>query len=197
MAETLEIAPAGGRERILHEAYHKFIESGYAAVSMQQIAGAAGITKATLYHHFRDKEDLFFEVMRAGFLRSQDKIDQAITEGQTLREQMVAFASYLFSAERADLNRLFLDLHQHVSIERQAEFWHLIQRPWSYLEEPITAAISRGELAPGDPLIIARVCFSAFAGQMQIARFHNTIPYPDAAMAEQIVDMLLNGLRPR
>jgi AcrR family transcriptional regulator len=164
---------------------------------MQQIAGSAGVTKATLYHHFRDKEDLFFEVMRAGFLGSQEKLASTIEEGQTLREQMVAFASYLFSAERADLNRLFLDLHQHVNADRQAEFWQTFPRPWSYLEKSIAAGIAAGDIAPGDPVIIARVCYSAFVGQMQIARFHNSIPYPDAALAGQITDMLLNGLRPR
>jgi AcrR family transcriptional regulator len=90
VTETTAAAPTGGRERILHEAYRKFIEYGYAAVSMQQIAGSAGVTKATLYHHFRDKEDLFFEVMRAGFLGSQEKLAGTIEEGQTLREQMIA-----------------------------------------------------------------------------------------------------------
>jgi AcrR family transcriptional regulator len=164
---------------------------------MQQIAGSAGITKATLYYHFRDKEDLFFEVMRAGFLASQEKLAHTVTEGQTLREQLIAFAGYLFSDERADLHRLFLDLQQHVSADRQAEFWRTFQRPWCYLEETIRAAMARGEVAPGDPMLIARVCYSAFAGQMQIARFHDSTPYPDAALAEEIVDMLLNGLRPR
>ena len=197
MAEILATTPTGGRERILHEAYRKFIESGYAAVSMQQIAAAAGITKATLYHHFVDKEDLFFEVMRSGFINSQARLAQAIDEGQSLREQMVAFASYLFSAERADLNRLFFDLQQHVSSERQAEFWQVFERPWCYLERTLKEAISRGDLAPGEPVVIARVCFSAFAGQVQIARFHNGVPAPDTALAEQIVDMLLDGLRPR
>jgi hypothetical protein len=98
---------------------------------------------------------------------------------------------------RADLNRLFLDLHQHVSADRQAEFWQTFPRPWSYLEKSVAAGMTAGDIASGDPVIIARVCYSAFVGQMQIARFHNSIPYPNAALAEEIVDMLLNGLRPR
>ncbi|MFQ6548773.1 TetR/AcrR family transcriptional regulator [Aestuariibius sp. 2305UL40-4] len=36
-----------------------FLEKGYAGTSMSAIARVAGITKATLYHHFASKEDLF------------------------------------------------------------------------------------------------------------------------------------------
>ncbi len=56
-------ADVSGRGRILREARLLFTAQGYAAVSMQQIADAAAVNKATLYHHFRDKEDLFLSVM--------------------------------------------------------------------------------------------------------------------------------------
>lgn len=181
----------------MDQAFARFVAAGFAAVSMQQIADAAGVTKATLYHHFQDKEDLFFEVMRVNFLRSQERLGQSVTQDQSLREQLVAFGSYLFSSERADLNRLFMDLHQHVSTQRQDEFWSTFERPWTYLEAPFAGAISRGEIAPTDPKLTARVAFSAFAGQMQMARHSNDIPDPTPELAEHIVDMLLDGLRPR
>ena len=56
-------ADVSGRGRILREARLLFTALGYAAVSMQQIADAAAVNKATLYHHFRDKEELFLSVM--------------------------------------------------------------------------------------------------------------------------------------
>lgn len=174
-----------------------FIESGFAAVSMQQIADGAGVTKATLYHHFQDKEALFVEVMQKGFAGSQEVLASTIHTGQTIRERLISFATYLFSSERADLNRLFADFHQHVSKERQRLFWETFQRPWAFLEGPIAESIAAGEIADQDPELCAKVCFSAFAGQMQIARFQDNLPYPDAALAERIVDMLLDGLRPR
>lgn len=186
---------SGGRERILEEALGRFLEAGYAAVSMQQIADASGVTKATLYHHFRDKEDLFFEAMRTGFLRSHEAMQHAALTGETVRERLIHFASYLFSSEHTDLNRLFGDFHQHVSPERRAAFWQTFQRPWTYLEAPIGAAIEHGELAPGDPALIARVVFTALAGQLQIARFEENLPSLDDAVATAIVDMLLDGMR--
>ncbi|HEV2073880.1 MAG TPA: TetR/AcrR family transcriptional regulator [Thermomicrobiales bacterium] len=197
MTEVSAATPTGARERILTESFRRFSELGFAGVSMQQIADAAGVTKATLYHHFQDKEDLFVEVMQSGFARSEAGLAETVNTGQSLGERLTAFATYLFSSERADLNRLFGDFHQHVSPERQAAFWKTYQRPWTYLEGPIKDAIASGEIAPGNPNLIARVCFTAFVGQMQIARFEPDAPPPDAALARQIVDMLLNGLRPQ
>jgi AcrR family transcriptional regulator len=187
---------AGGRERILREAYDKFIEYGFAAVSMQQIADAAGVNKATLYHHFRDKEDLFFEVVRLGMARANESMAEALRSPSSLREKLLALASYLFGSERSDLNRLSGDMHQHIARERHATIWKDFQPPWSYLEAAIAEGSARGELAPVDPAVASRVCFSALIGQVQLAKF-NDIPAPDERLAEQVIDLLLHGLMPR
>ena len=51
------------RNRVLDAARPLFVDYGYKGVSMQQIAAAAGIHKATLYHHFKDKDALFAAVV--------------------------------------------------------------------------------------------------------------------------------------
>jgi len=45
-------------ERILDAAYGLFWRQGFLRVSMDEIAARAGITKRTLYQHFRSKDDL-------------------------------------------------------------------------------------------------------------------------------------------
>lgn len=187
---------AGGRERILHEAYNKFIEFGFSAVSMQQIADAAGVNKATLYHHFRDKEDLFFEVVRLGLSRANARMAEALRSESGLRAKLLALAASLFGSERSDLNRLSGDMHQHIARERHATIWKDFQPPWSYLDAAIAEGIARGELAPVDPGVASRVCFSALIGQVQLAKFHDT-PDPDECLAVQVVDLLLDGLKMR
>jgi AcrR family transcriptional regulator len=187
----------GGRERILEEAFDRFIMSGFAAVSMQQIADGAGVTKATLYHHFRDKEDLFLDVMRTGFARSQANLSAAIERGDTLSERLRSVARYLFSAERADLARLMSDLHQHVDPSRHEAFWRSAQQPWACLETAIADGVAAGEIAPVDPGIAARVFFGAIVSQLQFARYHGDVAQPDEVLAEQIVDLLMNGLESR
>lgn len=55
-----------GRRRILDASAELFVEQGYVGTSLRQIAGAAGIQPASVYHHFRSKEDLFVAVLDDG-----------------------------------------------------------------------------------------------------------------------------------
>jgi AcrR family transcriptional regulator len=48
---------------IVDTAARLFIEHGYAAISIEQVATAAGSGKQTIYRHFRSKEGLFTEVI--------------------------------------------------------------------------------------------------------------------------------------
>jgi TetR/AcrR family transcriptional regulator, regulator of autoinduction and epiphytic fitness len=45
--------------QILQGAMQEFLARGYAAASMDRVAAAAGVSKATIYSHFGDKEHLF------------------------------------------------------------------------------------------------------------------------------------------
>lgn len=47
------------REAILRGAMQEFIEHGYAGARIDKIVAAAGVSKATVYRHFADKEALF------------------------------------------------------------------------------------------------------------------------------------------
>jgi AcrR family transcriptional regulator len=197
VSQTSTATPVGGRERILREATDKFVAAGYAAVSMQQIADAAGVTKATLYHHFRDKEDLFLEVMRLSMRRAQEQMDAVAAGSESVRDKLVAVATHVFGSERADLHRLYSDLHQHVDPDRKQVFLDACERPWSLLESTFREGIARGEIAPIDPGFASRLTLGAILSQMQAARYNSDLPAPDAALAEQIVDLLLTGLTPR
>jgi len=50
--------PSGTRERVLQAAYELFYRKGFVRVGLDAIAQAAGVTKRTLYYHFRSKDDL-------------------------------------------------------------------------------------------------------------------------------------------
>ena len=49
---------------ILEGAMKEFLKNGYAATSMDKVAKSAGVSKATVYSHFGDKESLFNAVMQ-------------------------------------------------------------------------------------------------------------------------------------
>jgi AcrR family transcriptional regulator len=50
-------------EKIVHAALNLFAERGIEAASMDAIARDAGVSKATVYNHWHDKEALLLEVM--------------------------------------------------------------------------------------------------------------------------------------
>ncbi len=51
------------RDTLLEAARGTFAEHGYAGASMSRIAEAAGLRKASLFHHFASKEALYLEVL--------------------------------------------------------------------------------------------------------------------------------------
>lgn len=52
------------QERLLRISAKLFADKGYAGVSMRAIANAAGITQAAIYHHFANKEVLYFAAVQ-------------------------------------------------------------------------------------------------------------------------------------
>jgi AcrR family transcriptional regulator len=59
------------KEAILEECTRLLSERGYDAMTLDQVAEAAGMAKAVLYKHFKGKEDLCCEVMVRGLERAQ------------------------------------------------------------------------------------------------------------------------------
>ena len=51
------------KEFIIDEAFKLFLNRSYEAVSISDISQAIGLTKGALYHHFRNKEELFVSVI--------------------------------------------------------------------------------------------------------------------------------------
>ena len=51
------------RHRIIDTAYALFYRSGFGRVSVDNIAAAAGVTKRTLYYHFKSKDHLLESVL--------------------------------------------------------------------------------------------------------------------------------------
>ena len=54
------------RELILVAAREVFVDSGYHAAAMDDIARRAGVTKPVLYQHFSSKQELYLAVLDAG-----------------------------------------------------------------------------------------------------------------------------------
>ncbi|MGW6008562.1 TetR/AcrR family transcriptional regulator [Streptomyces sp. NPDC055210] len=63
----------GARERLVMAAVDLFIEQGYDATTVAQIAERAGVTKSTFFRHFPDKRELL--------VAGQETLSRLLTEG--------------------------------------------------------------------------------------------------------------------
>ncbi len=67
-----------------------FAEQGFRAISMRQIADAVGISKAAIYYHFKDKEELFLAILESYLSDLATLIDEAAHQGDTCRAKVRA-----------------------------------------------------------------------------------------------------------
>src|SRR5436190_823064 len=84
------------RDELLRVAGRLFAERGYASVGTEEIVRAAGVTRGALYHHFRDKRDLFREVHESLERELVERIGAAIGDvGDPLELLEVGLGAFL------------------------------------------------------------------------------------------------------
>lgn len=75
-------------ERMLAEAARLFSTRGYAAVGIEDIGAAVGVTGPALYHHFSSKADLLDQIVRRQDEWLRLLLARAIAEGRSAEESM-------------------------------------------------------------------------------------------------------------
>ena len=98
------------RDLLARRATQLFAARGYAAVGVQEISEAAGVTKPTLYHHFGNKLGLLRAILQEEFAGMAVRVSAAaMYRGQlttTLRD--VAGAYFAYADEHPEFYRLML-----------------------------------------------------------------------------------------
>ena len=69
------------RELILAQAAALFAQRGYPGTSMNQVAEACGLSKATLYHYYRDKYALLVSIAEGHVDKLRALVDEVLAEG--------------------------------------------------------------------------------------------------------------------
>ena len=88
--ECAETAAAEtGRDAIVIAAADSFMESGYDATSIDAVAERLGATKGRVYHYFRSKADLFFEVHRRGMAVNLSTIEPIAKQAGDSQSRLV------------------------------------------------------------------------------------------------------------
>lgn len=59
MEKQIDKESISKRDIILNESFRLFLKKGYAAVSFSDLVEATGISRGNMFHHFKNKEDIF------------------------------------------------------------------------------------------------------------------------------------------
>lgn len=76
------------RQAILDQAAQLFARHGYSATSMNQVAEACGLSKATLYHYFRDKYSMLVSIADGHVSHLQSLVQEPPPAGATPRQRL-------------------------------------------------------------------------------------------------------------
>jgi TetR/AcrR family transcriptional regulator len=79
---------ADQREAILARAAELFAQRGYPATTMNAVAEAAGLSKPTLYHYFRDKEALLVSIAEGHVERLEALVRETAAQGLPAEERL-------------------------------------------------------------------------------------------------------------
>ncbi len=91
--------PEATREALLEAAEEVFLEKGFNAATMSEIARRAGITKSLIHHYFGSKKGLWTEVKQRRFTQYADEqmamLQDATPSEALLRDSMKLYFTFL------------------------------------------------------------------------------------------------------
>lgn len=184
------------RQRVLDAAEDLFMQRGYNAIALRDIADALGIKQASLYYHFPGgKEELYVAVAERVFANHYAGVQDAL-KGETLEEQLHAVAHW-FSGQRqmSLLGMIHADLPAlqpaHTGVVQTAA----LRGIFLPLSQAFAAAMTRGEIEKQNPHMLAGAFLSLLDG-LAIAQMMGNAPDREQ-VAGHLIDIMLNGIRPR
>lgn len=189
--------------RILAAAETLFAEHGYDRVSMNQIAAAAAVSKANVFHHFSSKKELYLAVVR-GACSAAERLQTLATPGGPLAKRLPGYAEGMLRdmLEHEQIHRLIM---RELLTDQDAQFGQDLAEKvfgdnFARLVATLRAAQAAGELRDSiDPAMVATVLIGAnvFFFQSQDVLRH----FPDvdfardpARYSRMLVDLLLRGM---
>jgi AcrR family transcriptional regulator len=100
------------RDRIIYAAMKTFLQKGYEATSINDVAEQAALSKGGIYHHFINKESLFIECVNFMFEKLQEWEINLFSEENSVRDLI---RRYFLSL--SEMNDVICDLAGSASLK--------------------------------------------------------------------------------
>jgi AcrR family transcriptional regulator len=83
------------KEKILLKAVELYMIEGYANVSITDLQEALNMGRGTLYYYFKDKDELFQEVVETYLIQPKQRALDKVQQNATIPDMIAAMLSYL------------------------------------------------------------------------------------------------------
>jgi len=182
------------RDDILHASARIFSIKGFHAASMQDIAEAVSLQKASLYHHFASKQEILLAILDYALDVIIERLEKVailpLPPDEKLRQSMITYLQAL--AEYQDLAVVLL--LEHRSLDEAMHQRHIprrdrFERLWRDLVQEGKEA---GIFHCDQPSLAGR----ALLGVMNwtVTWYRKDGPLPVETIAEQFTQLFLRGL---
>jgi len=196
------------RQAILKAATDRFLRDGYARVSVDAIAAAAGVGKQTVYGHFGNKEQLFLAVIDAANHEAgggPEFLASLITDTGDPRADLQAAGERLVRGMTAPavqaLHRLTIaELTHHPQLLRSRRDDSDTQPIMDTIAAYLTAQTERGRLRVADPALAARQFVMLLSVEGQVRSLRGIEPLTDKdvrEIARDTAELIVSAHDPR
>lgn len=184
------------RKEILLEAAKVFQEKGYRGTTVQDIAQAAGILKGSLYYHFANKEDIFYEIVHDPLHHFVSQMAEVAALNIPPPAKLRAALRYHISAFDAHMPGIQVLLRENLST-LEKERWASIRALWeeqkTLWQNILRQGIENGDFRPDLDVKIATLGILGMCNWM-----HRWYRSDGRLSTEEIAglwaEMLLNGI---
>lgn len=150
-------------QELLAAALDLFVDRGYAATRLEDVARRAGVSKGTLYLYFENKEELFKAVVRENIVEVIGKAESDIAAasgascGELLRTMLNKWWSEVGSTRASGLAKLIMA--EAGNFPEIAAFYNdeVIERGNGLIASILRRGVESGEFAPMDAEVMTRV----------------------------------------
>lgn len=180
-------------DRVLSSAARLFAEDGFAATSVRAVAARARLTKAGLYYHIKEKEDLLYRICERSISDILDGARAALARESDPAARLAALirnhAEYFF---RHPHNLTVLNRDMGALTGQQREAVRALETDYlDLVREVFRAGQRRGRFRPLDPTVAA---FGLLAVLNTLDRWYDAAgPVKPKALVAQIETYLLHG----
>jgi TetR/AcrR family transcriptional regulator, cholesterol catabolism regulator len=111
------------RNELTRQAARLFAAQGYHGTSMEDLAGAMGVQKGSLYAHIQSKEDLLYELCREGAAAFHAALDGVPEQASAVERIRLALRAHLrVVSQQLDVATVFVREWRYLDLERRQEF---------------------------------------------------------------------------